>query len=443
MSSDTIFAISSGRGIAGVAVIRVSGPGAADCLRTIAGDVPEARRAVLRTFRDGGRIIDRGLALWLPGPKSFTGEDCAEFHVHGSAAVLDAMCAALALNARPAEAGEFTRRAFINGRMDLVEAEGLADLLSARTQRQKQQALHHMLGDASKIYEAWRTEMISLLARVEAAVDFAEEADVAAGAMRGVREGCEALAAAMRKAMEDWRRAAAVREGIVIVLAGAPNTGKSSLLNALAGKDVAIVSAKAGTTRDVVGADMVIAGVPVVLRDTAGLRMSTDDEIEAEGMARTRREMAGAQLRLWVSAPDILGSEPVLPIDSDTIWVENKSDLSPSQSIRERNDLKAAADHHISALTGAGLPVLRREIEKRVTALCGAAEPPAIVRARHMQAVADAVAALDRMIDSDTSRIEIIGEELRRAGYHLGRVTGRIDVEDLLDSIFASFCIGK
>lgn len=439
--ADTIFALSSGRGIAGVAVIRVSGAAARACAERIAGSCPAPRRAVLRRLVESvsGDPIDEGLVLWCPAPASFTGEDVVEFHVHGSPAVLEAMYETLGCLARPAEPGEFTRRAYRSGRMDLIEAEGLADLLEARTKRQRLQALHHLSGVASRVYEDWRVRLIEVLGRIEATVDFIEEGDVVDRAMADVASICDSLAAEMRSALAAESAARSVREGLTVVLAGLPNTGKSSLLNALARREAAIISPVPGTTRDIIEVEILLGGLPVLFRDTAGLRDGAADAIEAEGMARTRRAVGDADLVLWISARDVLESQPGAQLDSPMLWIENKADLPKRRSIRTRNK----PDYLISAVTGTGMAALLRGLDARIEAIGQESETPTIVRARHVQAVKEALAALETSRVMPVDRIELLGEELRRAARCLGRITGRIDVEDLLDSIFASFCIGK
>ncbi|MFN0190670.1 MAG: tRNA uridine-5-carboxymethylaminomethyl(34) synthesis GTPase MnmE, partial [Aestuariivirga sp.] len=281
-TSDTIFALSSGAGKAGVAVIRVSGPQAAKAVERLAARLPEPRSAALRTFRDAdGAVLDRGLTLWFPHPRSATGEDVAEFHCHGSPAVIEALMRALSSmpGLRLAEAGEFTRRAMANGRLDLVEVEGLADLLSARTEAQRKLAMAHYLGEASSAYERWRASLIAILGRIEAAVDFADEAEVIEPAMRGAREAAIALVSEMTSALSEYGRARALRDGVKVVLAGPPNAGKSTLLNLLARREAAIVSPTPGTTRDVIEVTMDLGGVPVILTDTAGLRVKAAEEI--------------------------------------------------------------------------------------------------------------------------------------------------------------------
>jgi tRNA modification GTPase len=445
--TDTIFAISSGAGMAGVAIIRVSGPHSRAALAAFTGALPTPRLASLRTLRDpvDRTVVDRGLVLWFPGPQSFTGEDSAEFHIHGGSSVVAAMLRVLGGMAgmRPAEAGEFSLRAFRNGKLDLVEAEGLADLLHARSERQRALAARQMTGQSSGIFEAWRRDLIELVARVEAAIDFADEDGVAEVALAEISPRCQMLRIRMIGALGSAMAAARVRQGLRIVLAGPPNVGKSSLLNRLVERDAAIVSAIPGTTRDAIEADLLLGGVPAILIDTAGLRAASGDEIEAEGMARSRRHLANADITLWISAPDIPESEPANDIDSEAIWVENKSDLHAKKLIHIRNDSAVTPHYRISALTGDGISTLLSALEKRAVALLAGADDAIVVRERQHLAVTKTVAALDAALSPDIPELELIAEHLRSATDELGRLTGRIGVEDVLDAVFRDFCIGK
>lgn len=444
MTSDTIFAQSSGAGIAGIAVIRISGPASGWVLEKIGGGLPEPRRASLRRLTDPvtGETIDRAVVLWMPGPNTVSGEDVAEFHVHGSQAVAAALLAAFSRfeRVRPAEAGEFTRRAFANGRMDLVEAEGLADLLRARTGMQRRLALNHLLGEASTIYETWRAELIGILAHVEAALDFSEEDGVAEAAILDVGPKTSALVASMAEALSGADRASAIRTGIKVVLAGAPNTGKSSLLNAIVARDAAIVSPRAGTTRDAIEVMIDLAGLPVILTDTAGLHAEAGDEIEAIGMARTRREMDGADVVVWVSATDIAEGHPPESGAIPMLRVHNKSDLLQVSGAGRQPPENALL---VSSLTGAGLPAMLASLTDLVRGEFRQAEDSVIVRARQKQAIADSIRYLNDSLRYDRQHLELRAEELRKAAHCLARITGRIDVEDLLASIFSEFCIGK
>jgi tRNA modification GTPase len=445
-AEETIFALSSGAGMAGIAVIRISGGKAGSALSKVAGSLPLARKAVMARLHDPttGELIDSGLILWMPGPHSFTGEDVAEMHVHGSPAVVAEFLKLLGGMAglRLAEAGEFSRRAFRNGMMDLVEAEGLGDLIQARTAAQKRQALDHMSGVASRDYERWRAMLIDCLARVEASVDFVEEEDIAAGALRGVRERLIQLRNEIALAIADADRGRAIREGVKVVFAGAPNTGKSSLLNRIARREAAIVSPIAGTTRDVIEVPLDLGGIPVILTDTAGLRAGSADRIETIGMQRAETEIRQADITIWVTSPDIAAHLRSGIFDSDTIRVLNKSDLT-QESSHNRNESSDERYYRASALTGEGVPALLGAIEKEVRDRFGRGEAPVAVRARHIQALERCLAHLTMAIDSPAEQIEVTAENLRAAAMELGRITGRIDVEDLLDSIFRDFCIGK
>ena len=425
--------------MAGIAVIRLSGREAFATARSLTGALPGPRRAARRTFRHPATqdVLDDGLVLLFPAPKSFTGEDVVEFHLHGSLAVIRAFLDVLGSMAglRMAEPGEFTKRAFRNDRMDLVAAEGLGDLIQARTERQRKQALHHALGGASQVIEGWRRDLIGILGRVEAAVDFADEADVAAQTVDEVRRRLDDLTVRMRAALAEADRAASLREGLKIVLAGPPNVGKSSLLNLLAKRGAAIVSAIPGTTRDVIEVAMEFSGVPVILTDTAGLRSATEDEIERIGMDRTGRELRGADIIVWVSAPES-PSGPPSDLDSETLWIENKSDLGPQAGVSK-------AQHRISARTGAGMAGFFAVLEERVLHRAANSESATLIRSRHKQITASCVENLLRASVISADHLELMAEALRAAAHDMGRLTGRIDVEDVLDAIFREFCIGK
>ena len=440
---DTIVALSSGAGKAGIAVIRASGPQAAACIRHLAGgDVPP-RRAALRALRDGrgGEAVDSGLVLWLPGPGSVTGEDVAEFQVHGSPAVVGKLLPVLCGldGVRPAEPGEFTRRAFENGRMDLSEAEGLADLIDAETEAQRVQAQRQMEGAFAERCADWGAQLRRSLAWLEAAIDFPDEAlpdDLAAQ----VRPAVERVAAGLTDWLAAPDRGRMVREGYRVAIVGAPNVGKSSLLNRIARRDAAIVAETAGTTRDVIEVRANLAGYAVVLADTAGLRSDeAAGDIEREGMARARFQAGNADLVLHVvdaSAPAAdLTAGPAAGVGADpgrVLTVANKTDLAPPPP---------AADLGVSARTGAGIDGLLAAIEARTAAAMGAGEHPALTRLRHRQCLEDAAAALERALAA--TEAELTAEDLRLALRAMDRLIGRTDVEDLLDLIFRDFCIGK
>ncbi|MDP6786638.1 MAG: tRNA uridine-5-carboxymethylaminomethyl(34) synthesis GTPase MnmE [Rhodospirillales bacterium] len=443
MSPDTIFAPSTGAGPAGVCVIRLSGPGAAAALRRLTGTLTAPRRLVRARVTDGasGEVIDDGLAVWMPGPASYTGEDTAELHVHGGratvAAVLDALAACPGL--RPAEAGEFTRRAFENGKMDLTAAEGLADLVAAETAAQRRQALRQLGGDLGRLYENWRHKLLAALAHQEATIDFSDE-DLPEEIDTKVRLEVAALDCRIADHLADGGVGERLRAGTQVVIMGPPNVGKSSLLNLLAGLDAAIVSDSAGTTRDVIEVHMDLGGYPVTVADTAGLGDS-DDEVEREGVRRARRRAGDADLKLAVfdapSWPDV-DDETAGLVDADTVVAINKADLAmpkPPLSIGGR------PAHAVSVLTGDGVDALVAALEDEVAAHWSVSAQPLLTRQRHRQALEECRAGLGRFLAADAP--ELAAEDLRLAARALGRITGRVGVEDMLDIIFRDFCIGK
>ncbi len=436
MRADTIFALSTAPGRAGVALIRVSGPEAGPALNALAGSVPPPRHAHLCDLFDSEikESLDQGLVLWFPGPKSFTGEDVAEFHIHGGRATVESVLEALARvpGLRPAVPGEFTRRAFETGRMDLAQVEGLADLIDAETAAQRKQALRQMEGGLSDLVGAWRKVLVGLMAQVAADIDFPDEDDVPGGLTAKARPGIAGLRAELEEQLAKGEKARRLRRGLEVAILGAPNAGKSSLLNALAGREAAIVSAQAGTTRDVVEVHMDLAGYPVTLADTAGLR-ETAEEIESEGIRRALARAADADLRLVLFdaqlPPDEIAKREVREGD---IVVISKADLNkdtPAEFLR------------VSTATGEGLAALEARLTKEVVARAGLSETPAITRARHRRALEDAIAALHRAESQEEA--ELCGEDLRLAARALERILGKVDVEDLLDVIFSEFCIGK
>ncbi len=442
--TDTIFALSSGAGRAGVAVIRMSGPNAGTALASLMNRrLPPARRATLTALIDPGSgiAIDQALVLWLPGPGSFSGEDMAEFHVHGGRAVIAATLDALAgqTGLRLAEPGEFTRRAFDNGRLDLTQAEGLADLINAETEAQRRQALRQTEGHLGAIYEDWRAQLLHIQAHTEAEIDFPDE-DETTGAGGRMRDRIEALIDEIQSHLDDRRRGERLRDGLMITIIGAPNTGKSTLLNQLARRDVAIVSTTVGTTRDVVEAHLDLGGFPVIVADTAGLRAAGDD-IEAEGIRRARERAATADLRLAVvdaaSWPDV-DAETAPLLDGDTLVVVNKIDLTPLAAEASTGQRPIFP---VSAKTGLGLDRLLEALTDAVRERLETSGPPSVTRMRHRLALEGTVAALRRAILAPLP--ELAAEDLRLAGRALGRITGRVDVEDLLDVIFSDFCLGK
>ena len=423
---ETIFALSSGSPPAGIAVIRVSGPGAGDALVQLAGSLPEKRRASFRTLRDAqGLPLDDALVLWLPGPHTVTGEDIAELHLHGGRAVIAGVESALSAmdGLRPAQPGEFTRRAFANGKIDLAEAEGLADLLAAETELQRRSAMAMLGGALSGQVEQWRGTVLQLSALVEAALDFSDEDDVS--------ELPEQFGVQLRSFVAElleWLerpRAEKLREGFRVVLAGPPNAGKSTLFNALLDDDAAIISPTAGTTRDVIERPVSLSGIPFLFVDTAGLRLKSDDAIEMIGIERARRQTELADLTLW------LGPEGEGP---DGAWeIDAKVDLDGSER-------KSAPKLRISAETGQGIADLRRElVEYAKTAL----PVPGAVALNQRQAdlILDAHGALDDAVNLDDPLL--IGEQLRLARRSFDRLIGRTSTEDMLDTLFGRFCIGK
>ncbi len=425
----TIFAPASGSGRSALTVIRLSGPAAGPMLDALAGRRPPPRRASLRTLRapESGETLDHALVLWLPASASYTGEDSAEFHLHGGNAVLDGVASALAsLGARPAEPGEFTRRAFLNGRMDLLQAEAVADLVEAESSAQRRQALAQLEGRLGDLYRGWAHRLLALLADAEASIDFSDEGVADPDNEAAITR----LRAEMRAHLADDRRGERLRDGLTIVVAGPPNVGKSSLVNALAGREVAITAATPGTTRDALETRIVLGGVPLTLVDTAGLRESADP-IEAEGVRRARARLAAADLVISVTdatapipfAPD--GAAPVLAL-------ANKTDLAPPP---------AGTELAVSALTGAGLPELCARLARIAEGLARDSGPPPLTRARHRSALLEAESALAAA--SSAAAPELHAEDLRTALAALGRITGTVGVEDILDRIFSTFCIGK
>jgi len=436
--SDTIVALASGAVPAAIAVIRISGPETRRVLEAFCGGVPDPRHASLRDIGPPRLpAIDRGLAIWFPGPASFTGEDMAELHTHGSRAVVSAVIeAVLSLpGTRLAEPGEFARRAFENGKLDLTQVEGLADLISAETEAQRWQALAQAEGSLRTLYEGWRIELLGAQALVEAGLDFADEGDVAADIAVKADAIVAPLLVSISHHLAD-RRGERLRDGVHIVIAGPPNVGKSSLLNALAKRDVAIVSEEAGTTRDVLEVHLDLGGLPVTLTDTAGLR-EAESKVEAEGVRRALARTEQADVVLWlVDATAPIWELPAALEIRTAICVLNKIDL-------ERGFTPHRDCLQISARTGQGLDRLVEALEEQAAhvAETGLASP-LMTRARHRAELEGARVALQRF-GQPTLSPELKAEELRIAARHLGRLTGRIDVEEVLGAIFGEFCIGK
>ena len=429
MNAETIFAVASGAGQAAIAVMRVSGPDSRDLLAALCGRVPPPRRASFRRLRDAeGAELDQAMVVWLPAPGSYTGEDSAELYLHGGRAVLAGVADALvALGARPAEPGEFTRRAFLNGRMDLTEAEAVHDLIAAETEAQRRQALRQLDGALGAVYGGWADRLRLLLAEQEALIDFPDE-DLPPEVEAQVDRELAALRQEVAVHLDDGRRGERLRGGLVFAVTGRPNVGKSSLVNALAERDVAIVTPIPGTTRDAVETRVVLGGVPVTLVDTAGLR-DTVDEIEAEGVRRARARAETADLVVAVSE----AGEAIAASDGQSsVVVANKIDLGGSVPV------DAIA---VSALTGEGLDALRARLAAAARSLTESAGPPPLTQARHRAALQEAAARLAGAQVADLP--ELRAEDLRLALRALGRITGSVGVEDILDTLFARFCIGK
>ena len=450
----TIFALSSGRPPAAIAVVRICGPQARAALEQLVGRVPQPRQAALARVRDpaSGDTIDEALALWFPAPHSETGEDMAELQIHGGHAVIAAVLDALGRieGCRPAEAGEFTRRAFENGRLDLTSVEGLADLIAAETPAQRRQAFRQLKGLIGDRAEAWRRTLVEALALVEARIDFADEADVPEDLVGPALVSAKRLRDEIAAALADGGRGERLRDGIVIAITGPPNAGKSTLLNQLARREAAIVSPYPGTTRDVIEVHMDLDGYPATLLDTAGLRQS-DDPVEREGVRRAQERAGRADLVLWVTdasaAGGAVGNKPKYGNSSDIWAVSNKTDLAVNKSCGGGDSQSAGKQPSVfavSALIGTGMDELVAALSEYARDYFATTEAALVTRARHRRALEETVAALDRCLaQSPSGREELVAEELRAAATTLGRLTGRVDVEDILDVIFRDFCIGK
>jgi tRNA modification GTPase len=438
---DTIFALSSGKPPSGVAVMRVSGPGSREIVRVVAGDVPAARQAQLRTLRSAhGEIIDRGLVLFFAEPRSFTGEDCAEFHLHGGRAVVSAMADALSNfgGVRPAEAGEFTRRAFLNGKMDLVEAEALADLIAAETEAQRRFALAGAGGVQSELYAAWRKRILHARAMIEAELDFADEGDVPGSVSAAVWDDMRLLVTEIEVHLAGFRQAEIIRDGYSVVIAGAPNAGKSSLLNALAQRDVAIVTDEPGTTRDLVHVALDLNGLKVVVTDTAGIREDAG-KVEAIGISRALASVQAADLVLLLEDVTSPGVMPEATTDAPVLKVASKVDLmgDAHRLTDGRHDIE------VSAKSGAGVNDLLTMISRRAAAATDTHGGIIPARTRHVALLRDAARSLAAAVGLREVGLELRAEELRRAADSFGRIAGKIDAEDVLGAIFSEFCIGK
>ncbi len=445
-NTQTIFALASGHGRAGVAVIRVSGHRALPVLADMTGDrAMEPRRACVRRIRDPrtGELVDRALVLAFPAPGSFTGEDCVEFHVHGGTAIIAQMLETLGEQEglRLAEAGEFSRRAFYNGKMDLFEIEALADLVAAETRSQKNLALRQGGRQTRELFEQWRQELISILAHTEALIDFADE-ELDGSEMFHVNHRIGHLVTELRRHLDDHRSGEILRDGVKVALAGAVNTGKSSLMNRLARRDVAIVSEHAGTTRDVIEVHLDLGGLPVKLCDTAGLR-NTQDPVEQEGMRRSLWTVEEADIVLLVVDDRETGAvnDPSCPAEK-TILVRNKSDLL-NGPVSRPGDAAYLGSCLVSAKTGSGMDVLVEKLKTRAETLLEGAEQSVVSRVRHRQCLQGVVERLLAAGDKGEDDLDLFCEDIREAAVHLARLTGRIRVDDMLDVIFSEFCIGK
>lgn len=441
-STDTIVALATAPGRAAVAVVRLSGPGAGAALEALTGaELPAARRASRRRLSHpaNGEVLDEALILWFPGPASYTGEDVAELQLHGgravTAGVLEALLARPGL--RAAEPGELTKRAFLNGKLDLTAAEAVNDLIAADTAAQRRQALRQGAGALAALYDGWRGRLIRVLAHLEADIDFPDE-DLPGDIRARIGPEIEALATDMAAHLDDSRRGERLRDGIEVAILGAPNVGKSSLLNALARREAAIVSPIAGTTRDVIEVHLDLAGYPVTLADTAGLReVAGGDGVEVEGISRALARAAAADLKIALfdatADPD---PATLTLVDADTLVVVNKTDRAPAPATIGRHKVLG-----LSVLEGQGISTLLEQLTQDVVERWQEREAPILTRARHRQAVTEALEALRR--SQGAKMPELAAEDVRLAARALGGITGRIDVEDLLDVIFREFCIGK
>jgi tRNA modification GTPase len=432
---DSIVALASGRLPAGIAVIRLSGTATRFALETICGSVPAPREAVYRSLKDQeGRLLDRGLVIFFPGPASFTGEDVAEFHVHGGKAGVAALISRLTSlpGVRQAEAGEFTRRAFLNGKLDLAQTEALADLIDAETEAQRRFALRNAEGAQGRLYSSWRERLLHARAMIEAEIDFADEDDVPGSVAQAVLDDLAALGREIQAHADGYSAVEIIRDGYEVVILGAPNAGKSSLLNALAKRDVAIVADEPGTTRDLLEVSLELGGLYVRLVDTAGLR-DADGTVEKIGIERAKVRAQTARLVLLLedmSSPiAVLGDLPNVA----TLRIGTKLDLAPTSNRHY--------DVTISTRTGEGLENLVRQIASRAAAAAGAYGQVLPSRLRHVELLKEASRFLQQGLDHQERELQ--AEAFRLAADHLGRIVGSTDVEDMLDVIFSKFCIGK
>jgi tRNA modification GTPase len=438
MSNETIYALSSGAVPSGVAVVRLSGAKTRDAVQLLTGDVPSPRRASLRTIRlRNGSTIDSGLVLFFPSPASFTGEDCAELQLHGSRAVINALFEELETidGVRMAAEGEFSRRAFENGKLDLVEIEGLADLIAAETEMQRRLAVEQSQGKLSRLYDSWAERLTRARALIEAELDFADEDDVPGSVSDLVWDDVGRLQAEIESHLAHAPAGEIIRDGFKVVIAGAPNAGKSTLMNALARREVAIVTDVAGTTRDVLHVDLDIDGFLVKLYDTAGLR-EANELVEQEGIRRAEQVISEASLVLYLEdmAEETHALRPIA--NTEVLRVGTKADISAGSG-------RDAYDLTISAVTDAGLVALRAAIAERLERQVGSHSLAIPSRKRQKDSLAECLKAIEAVLADPSAGLDIRAENLRIAGNALGRITGRVDVENLLDVIFSEFCIGK
>lgn len=452
----TIFALSSGYGKCGVAVIRVSGPQASQSLLSLTcqKDLPQPRQAKLKTIRDpqSQDILDRALTLWFPGPQSFTGEDCAEYQVHGGPAVITAVLRALSRQAghRPADPGEFTKRAFHADKLDLTQVEGLGDLISAETEFQRKQAMRQMDGSLTKTYSEWRSRLLRVVASLEAFIDFAESEDIEQGVLEQVEEGVLDLVSEIQKHLKDARVGERLRNGVHIAIVGEPNVGKSTFMNYLSQREASIVSSKAGTTRDVLESFLDIGGYPVVLMDTAGLRQDTEDVIEREGIDRAKQRASSCDMLIYMleassslSIPEIKDQLRTFGLAKvkKTILVANKADLLPEHKATP----SLPGVNLISCKSLSGIQDLMEVIKSEIGDLCqtelgGSA---LLTRERHRAHAEKALEFLEIYLDDQTEDLAIASQHLRMAIHEIGQLSGKVSSEQILDVIFADFCIGK
>ncbi|MBE1204338.1 tRNA uridine-5-carboxymethylaminomethyl(34) synthesis GTPase MnmE [Aminobacter carboxidus] len=436
--TDSIAALSSGHLPSGVAIIRISGPHVRFALETIAGAVPQPRRAHYGPLTaPDGRKIDQALTLFFPGPQSFTGEDCGEFHVHGGRAVVAALLEEIGKlpGFRQAEAGEFTRRAFLNGKMDLLEAEALADLINSETEAQRQFAVMNSAGAQSELYLAWRKRLIHARAMIEAEMDFSDESDVPGSVSAQVWDDVRLLIAEIDRHIDGYSKAEMIRDGFDVVILGAPNAGKSSLLNTLVQREAAIVTDEPGTTRDLVEAVLDISGLKVRITDTAGLREPAG-KVEAIGIERAKERANAADLVLFLQDMSEPG-EPQLPANASVVVIGTKQDRLKDAAVDKRYALT------ISTTNGEGIDELIKLIGASAAAAVGQRGDVLPSRLRHVELLNGARGYLESGLSASDVMLELKAENLRLASDRIGKLSGAVDVEDLLDVIFSQFCIGK